>query len=289
MKNLVIYFWHLPRWFGLPVSTCAVVLGGLVSGATASQLAIAAGIGALLMAYAHTFNTFNDYVLTGFDKGDVRSRQKPYTSGQSLIALGLIRPGRVFWTGVLYLVLALGLVFALGENQIKWIPVLLTIPMTFAYSYGKKFYTCELVLALGFGPFAAMLGSAFSDHPDMWNSFLVGLPIGIIFGFGAEVYDQYFDADQNWDKGLRNIGALTWFYKLDVTGVVETFVILAYVVQVGLVYAGYLSSWTLLTILALPAILALRLVPRWGSLGILVGLFGVFAYCVLMVGGQAVG
>lgn len=60
-RDATIHLWILPRWFGVPISTAAVVLGGTISGASAYQILIATIIGALLMAWGHTMNSWIDY------------------------------------------------------------------------------------------------------------------------------------------------------------------------------------------------------------------------------------
>jgi hypothetical protein len=289
-ETLRIHLWVLPRWFAVPVSTGAVVLGGVVSGAPPFYLAMAALIGALLMGWSHAMNSWIDYELTGFDKGDEteRSHKKPYTGGQNLIAEGLC-PKKVLGNGLVWLGLALALTVFMAFKVSPWIllPVLLTIPMTFAYSYGKKFWMPEIVLGLGFGPIAAMLGAAGSPNPMMMNAFLVGIPIGILFGFGAEVYDQWYDADANWDRGLRNIGAVVWHKGFPVLLVVGAFVAVTFIAQATLINNGYLTSGTGITSFALlgfvPAILlrdARKPVVIMGALA------GVFIYSILLPLGQ---
>ncbi|GAI37162.1 unnamed protein product, partial [marine sediment metagenome] len=53
-----------------------------------------------------------------------------------------------------------------------------------------------------------MLGMASQPEPDFLLAFLAGIPILILFGYGAETMDQYTDASVNWMRGLRNFGAL---------------------------------------------------------------------------------
>lgn len=289
-EALRVHLWVLPRWFAVPVSTGAIVLGGVVSGAEPFYLGAVALIGALLMAWSHSMNSWIDYVLTGFDKGAEaeRSHEKPYTGGQSLIARGL-RPKEVLANGIGWLVLALALTIFMAFRVTPWIllPVLLTVPMTFAYSYGKKLWLPEIVLGLGFGPIAAMLGAAASPNPAILHAFLAAIPIGILFGYAAEVYDQWYDADANWERGLRNIGAWAWKKGVPVILVVGAFVAVAFLAQATLINNGYLVAGTGITSIALigfiPAIFfrdAKRPIVIMGALS------GVFIYSILLPLGQ---
>ena len=61
---------------------------------------------------------------------------------------------------------------------------------------------------------AAMLGAASAPGPDLWRAALASLPMGILFGYGAELVDQMIDAEANVPKGLRNMGAWCWKNKV---------------------------------------------------------------------------
>lgn len=266
-------------------------MGGAVAGTSILNLALVALVGALLMAWSHTMNTWNDWVLTGFDKGEEsdRSHKKPYSAGQNVIAEG-VSPTDVYLNGLAWLTGALALtVYLAGEvGPLIWLPVGLTIPMTFAYSYGKKYYLCELVLGLGFGPFAAMLGASVSDNPVLWKAFLVGIPIGIMFGFAAEAYDQWFDADANWDKGLRNIGAWTWRLGRSITAVVALLAAVAYASVLGLRLAGLLSEWAILSAIAFPGLIFMTFAEARSKPAIMAGLGAIFLFCILLAVGEVI-
>ncbi len=292
-SHLRVQLWVLPRWFALPVAIAAVILGGVVSGASPFELAVSSGIAGLLMAFAHTMNSILDYHVTGFDKGgeDERSLPKPYTAGQNLIANGYKTRYIVSNAGV-WLVLALALTaFAVAEwGSIVWMPVLLSLPLTVAYSLGKKYFLCETVLGLGFGPFAAMLGSAISPNPNMVEAFLVGIPIGIIFGFGAEAYDQWYDAEANWDRGLRNIGALAWRHDKSIGAIVLFFTSLGLFAQITLILFELLHPLSLLSIAAvLPLMTLLRPMEKRIKWSILATMVVMFLSCALMIVGHLIG
>lgn len=285
-----LHVWTLPRWFALPVSTSAIVLGGLVSGASACQLAAAAAIGACLMAWAHTMNTWADWVLTGFDKGESseRSRPKPYTAGQNVIAEGW-KPVHVLAVGLFWLWLGLfgAAVLSVSVGLLVMLPVLVSVPITFLYSYGKRFYLCEVALGLAFGPVAAMLGAAVADDPRLWQAFLAGIPIGVMFGFAAEAYDQWYDAEHNWERGLRNIGAWTWKVGGDIRWVVWALGGLALIAMTALVAAGVLQKAVLLAAVAWAPLALMWLWERESKRAIAAGLAAVFLFSVLMVVGEA--
>ena len=273
----------LPRWFSLPVSTSAIVLGGIISGASIPALALATAIGMLLMAYSHTMNSWIDYVMTGFDRGATRSKKKPYTSAQNLIEDG-ISSRFVLESGAAYALgaLALTLVAHALYGPLVWVPVLITIPLTFAYSYGKKLYLCELVLFLGFGPLAALLGASLSESPRIATSMLAAAPVGLMFGFAAEAYDQWYDAEKNWDRGLRNIGALVWKHKLNIVSTVTLLSLTAYVTQIALVLSGVLDMKTLISLLTLPALLIMIRLGVYSRYAVLAALGALSLYCVLI-------
>lgn len=286
---LLVHAWVLPRWFGLPVALAAVALGGVMSGASAFDLFLSCLIAALLMAWAHSSNAWIDYVVTGFDRGTPaeRSEKKPYTSGQNVIEEGTstwaVAANALFWLALALLITALA---STKYGPTVWLPVLLTAPLTFAYSLGKKYWLCETVLFFGFGPLAGMLGAAVSQDPQMLQAALATIPIGLIFGFAAEAYDQWYDAEHNWDRGLRNLGALAWKRGWDIQQVVGGLFIGTIAVHGILVLTGVLPSITLVGLL--PAFFAGNMIRDGGLAqkhrGTVLGVMALmFAYCALQV------
>lgn len=294
MHKLYIHLAVLPRWFGLPVAVPAIVLGGLISGASAFDLFLAVVTGVLLMAYAHSWNSLHDYTITGFDKGPLegRSRSKVYTGGQSVIAAGVISEREVFFNSMGWLLLSLVPIFLLSLWATPWIwlPWGLIVLCAPWYSEAKLRYHSEVPLGLGFGSFAAMLGASTVANPPLWTAFLAGLPIGIIFGVVAETSDQFEDWSVNWEKGLRNMGAVAGANKLDLAAFLGHLVLATYVVQGAIVLAGVLAPLTFLSLLALPLFwYCMLLLEANHRVGILLGLSFVFLFSILLTVGQGIG
>ncbi|MBA7713186.1 hypothetical protein ES703_122186 [subsurface metagenome] len=202
----------LGRFFALPCTVCAVLLGCTLGGSLSwlSAMVILAAI--FLMAYSHSFNTLLDYSWTGFDKGaeEERSKGKVYTKGQQAIAAGKLTPRGVLINGLVYLAISavfIGIV-AWKVSPIIWAVWGATALCTFWYSWGKLHWNCELALGTGFGPLAVMLGMASQPNPDFLLAFLAGIPFLILWGFAMETYDQWTDWEVNVPRGLKNLGAL---------------------------------------------------------------------------------
>lgn len=289
LAEMRTHLWVLPRWFPLPVSTSAVVLGGVLAGANWFQLLIAAVIGAFLMAWSHTMNSWNDYYLTGFDRGGEgeRSFRKPYTAGQNTIAEGY--DGRkVAVNGAAFLWVGLGCAVFASFIFGTWLPIAVaaaTSPLTFAYSYGKKYWLPETVLFVGFGPMAGLLGAsmATSDPSLLLDAALATIPIGIMFGFAGEIFDQWWDAEPNWDRGLRSIGAAAWRYFVPVSAPVFTFATLGVVAHVFLIQGGVLSGgWWWLYAIALLSLAALAHAQERRTWAVMALLGGLSLYCILI-------
>jgi len=162
-----------------------------------------------LMAAAHCLNSVFDWWL-GFDRGPIRSRAKPYTSGSQVIPLGLATPGQVL-TGALAWT-ALGMVSLL---PLLPLPGLLAFYPLFPwvlsgwYSLAKKSWHPEVPLTVGFGPVACLLGAGAVGEGLTWQVFLVGLLMGAPLGVVGESIDQLLDAPHN--PGLRDIGKLIYW------------------------------------------------------------------------------
>lgn len=283
-----------PRWFAAPIIVSSVVLGYVVS-APISWFVLAPILLALcVMAWSHTMNTYLDHEWTGFDKGESaeRSHPKPYTSGQQVIASGILSARQVLVIAVGWLLASsIALIYIHTRVESTWMVLFwaLSASVTFWYSWGKLHWHPELALGVGFGPLAALVGAAASPSPDYLRAILASIPIFLMFGFVAEIFDQWWDADTNWNRGLRNIGAWVWHTKRSVGIVVEVMVFATFLAQLLLVFVGVLSVWTSLTY---PAIFSLLLLPQaekrkpW-AVNLLLG--AVFYYCVALAVGQVIG
>ncbi len=291
MKDKIKTHIGLGRFFALPIVVCSVLLGIALVGHW-SWLSAMVALGAIFqMAYAHSFNTLLDYSWTSFDKGaeEERSKGKVYTKGQQTIAAGIMSPKEVLANGLVYL--AISGIF-IGIVAWKVSPVILIIwaaiaLMTFWYSWGKLHYQCELALGIGFGPLAVMLGMASQPNPDFLLAFLAGIPILILFGYGAETMDQFTDASVNWPRGLRNFGALVWKNDISITTFLAWLLAITFVSQLFLIVAGVLHPLTALTLITfLPFSVCLLFMQSKPNVGIIWGLGGIYLYGLLLLLGE---
>ena len=254
------YGFSLPRWFGLPGAVASVALGGVLTGQPPGIIALACLAGGLMMAYAHSYNSFADWQ-SGLDQGSEteRSHEKPYTGGQNIIAQGLVSLKEVGGVTLAYLLFSAiaTMMLATYTTPWVWLPWGLVAACAPLYSWGKFNYTCEWWLALGFGPLALMFGAAVAPGPEMARAFLAGIPFGLVFGYMAETVDQYLDADVNVPKGLRNLGALCWRRGWGLGTPLFLMALVTSAVHVVLIVSSVLSAMTGYTVLILPAIAAL--------------------------------
>lgn len=288
INKVSAYLWTLPRWFAAPAAVASVTLGGVLTGQSPGVIALASLAGALMMAYAHSWNSFQDWV-SGFDQGTAteRSHEKPYTGGQNLIAKGLVDPTEVFTVAMVYLALSFLVTWFLAAQTSQWVWLAWSLVASCAplYSWGKRTYTCELWLALGFGPLAVTFGAAVGPSPEMARAFLAGIPFGLVFGYMAELVDQYLDADVNVPKGLRNLGAWCWNQKfqLGLTIPLLLMAVIVSVVHIALAVAGIFHP---LTLFAIPAVFVTAVLGRRYELTpstIMVGLGMVLLYPLIIV------
>jgi hypothetical protein len=286
----------LPRWAFAPIGIASVLLGYIVSTDTYSWIIILPIICAMFgMAWAHTMNTYLDYHWTGLDKGgEGQSHAKPYSSGSQVIAreengssgIGTVSK-IVAITGIVYLTLSgatlIALAFIVDLPIWSTIPWVVLVGATFWYSWGKLHYQCEIALGVGFGPAAALLGAAITPDPDIVKVILTSMPILLIFGFVAEIYDQWYDADANLDRGLKNIGA--WVYKMQysLTHIIVWSIVIVIATHTLLVSYNYLDSFTFIACIVL--IFSIPFLPaaeRKESKSIIVLLFSCSLYVILL-------
>lgn len=291
MKEKIKAHLGLGRFFALPACVCAVLLGVALGGHW-SWLSVMVVLGALFeMAYAHSFNTLLDYSWTGFDKGleEERSKEKIYTKAQQPIAAGIMSPREVLVNGLVYLAISAiftGIV-AWQVSPIIWAIWGVTALCTFWYSWGKLHYQCELALGVGFGPLAVMLGMASQSEPDFLLAFLAGIPFLILWGFGAETIDQWTDAEPNWLRGLRNLGALLWKNNVSVNMFLAWLLAITFLSQLFLIAGGVLHPLTALSLISfIPFSFCLLYIEKELRTGVLWGLGGIFLHMLLLTLGQ---
>ncbi len=284
----------LGRFFALPVAASAVLLGVALGGHW-SWLSAMVCLGAIFqMAYAHSFNTLLDFSWTKFDKGteEERSKGKVYTHGQQAIAAGIMTPKGVLINGLVYLAISaifIGIV-AWKVSPMIWAVWGVTALCTFGYSWGKLHWSCEFFLGIGFGPLAVMLGMASQPDPDFLLAFLAGIPILILFGYGAETLDQHTDASVNWPRGLRNFGALVWKNNVSITTFIVWLLCATFLSQLFLIAAGVLHPLTALTLITLmPFSFCLLYLEMKPKVGIIWGLGGIYLYGLLLLLGEVFG
>lgn len=294
MMKLVL--WTLPRWFAAPVLISSVILGWVVSVPLSWWVLLPIACGLCMMAWGHTMNTLLDWSWTGLDKGlpDERSKPKPYTSGQQAIASGRMTENQVLivavsWAFVSAIPLAVVVLRHPEYLNAAWLIWAASVSVTFLYSWGKLHWCCELALGVGFGPLACLLGAVCTGSPDYSASLLVGLPVLLIFGGACEVFDQWWDAEANWDRGLRNIGAWVWKKGWPVRDVVGWIIAATFLVQVVLIIVGVLSLSTAPAYLAGIALFWLNKAAERKPWAVLLLLCAVFYYCVMLAVGQVIG
>lgn len=291
MEKLKLHI-GLTRSFALPVAACAVALGCVLAGASWWLTVLAVSAGAFMMFFAHTANAWLDFYWTRFDMGtaEERSRPKAYTEGQQPLAAGLVGGREVLANAFLCLAVSaiLTVFVAIHGSAWVWLGWGLAAASTFWYSWGKMHFQCELALGLGFGSFAVMYGACTAPNPELGTAFLAGLPFVLVWGFVAEVVDQFTDAEPNWPRGLRNLGALVWRNEVSISMFTAWLVAVTYLVQLVLVLGGILAWQTGLTLATfLPFSFCFLYLEKNLKAGVLWGLGAVFLYMALLTAGQA--
>ena len=266
MKKIAIHLITLPRWFATPFFGSSILLGVVLAEGNIFSLHALIGLvgGLMIMAGAHSFNTILDY-WTGLDRGSERSAEKSYTSGQSVIAKGLLSFNEVLGNAIGWYALAL---VPVGYLAIKISPVILPVAfiammMTFFYARGKFNWTHELVLGIGAGPIPVLFGM-FSVNPSPpWLMGLVAsVPVGVILSFAGLAIDEYPDAEANLKKGVRSIAYKVWEYKVDLASYVNFWLVFIFIYQIFLISVGILAPATAITFILVPFMLGLGVMVR---------------------------
>ena len=276
MKKLLIHI-GLTRPFALPIVVVCVLLGVFAVGTLSITAIYLVLSGVFMMAYAHTLNSYLDYYWTKLDQGDHRSKAKPYTGGQQYLADGRITGTEILINGTICLSISALFAF-LSDSPTVWLPWLILTPLTFWYSWAKLHWHPEIPLTLGFGTCSTWLGMAAAGNIDWLRGLIISLPVAFLFGVVCEAVDQAIDVEENWAKGLRNLGAwLKYKYGILYGTMIAVGSALTYGIQLILVpqHTGYTPMAAALLLAAVITI------DRWLTLGLILGLLGVFTYSVL--------
>ena len=131
---------------------------------------------------------------------------------------------------------------------------------------------------------------ASQPNPDYLLAFLAGIPILIIWGYGAETMDQFIDAEPNWPRGLRNFGALVWKNKVSISMFIVWLLCATFLSQLFLIAAGVLRPLTALSLITfIPFSFCLIFLEMKPKVGIIWGLGGIYLYALLLFLGEVLG
>jgi len=293
MNRLIAHLVVLPRWFATLAAVTAIIFGGLLVGAGAFDLFVAVLAGLLLMAYAHSWNSYHDWAITGFDKGPAegRSKIKLYTSGQSLLAQGILSEQEVLANSLVWLILSVPATLYLSLNSTNWVWLVWGLVVLCApwYSFAKKLWHPDLPLGFGFATCAVWLGMCCVGQPDWDTGFLASLPLFILWGTGAEHVDQGIDYESDWKKGGRSLGLWMKYVGVSFGWSITWLVMLIYLLQVMLISIGILAPWTALTFIAIaPFMVCATAIHTDMRTAIIWGLAAIFLYQTLIAVGQGV-
>ena len=260
--KLKAWLWTLERYFALPFFGGSLLLGVVLAGGSLRSLDtwLAFIMGTALMCAGHVWNGFLDYQ-AGLDKGEAgdRSAEKAYSGGQSLLASGVVTLKEVIAIAVIWDVIGSGLAIYLA-TQTGWqiiLIALLSIVVPFAYTPAKFSYFHELVLFIGAGPLAALIGMySVSPNPTWWIGIAASAPAGLILSFVGLPLDEYPDAEANLKKGVKSVAYKVWEYGVDLGFYLLAWIMFVYLLQLFLIAVGILAPLTWLTFVLVPPFMA---------------------------------
>ncbi len=293
--KLKAHLWTLPRWFAAPLVAAPVLLGGLLAGGITFNTWMGVLAALLTFAGALSFNSFLDYAWTGLDKGDTtdRSAEKDYCGAQSLIARGVVSTGEVAINAVLWYLLALipAVYLAINVGWMILVLILVSMLVTFWYSWAKFNWTHELSLAVGTAPLPVLIGMfATSVSPPWLTGLAACVPFAIIHSFAGLALDEWPDAEANLKKGVKSIAFKVWENGVSLEWYLSTWFLFMYLYQIFLISIGILVPLTALSFIPFPILMGCMVFlkknfRKVAGITVLIAL----SYPVLLVLGQAFG
>ena len=260
-SKLKAHLWTLGRFFALPFFGVTLLCGAVIAGGSLGDLNVWLAFIAVtfVMAGGHSFNTLLDTVWTKLDSGEDTSVSKGYAGGCNVITDGILSPREVLANALTWY--AIGTIFlailAVRTTPLVFIPGVIGMLVTFWYSK-SKFTTWSHELALAAGPLLAAVMGALSTGSGEWvNSFLVALPIVLIFSYAGLALDEHPDAEANLKKGVKSLPYKVWEFGFDLSSYLLFWFFLAYLVQVFFIAVDILAPLTGLTFVLLPLLIGL--------------------------------
>jgi 1,4-dihydroxy-2-naphthoate octaprenyltransferase len=253
-EKIRTHLWTLGRWFALPFFGVSVLIGAvLASGNLTLNTWLAFITTALLMAGGHSFNTYLDTTWTKLDTKESHSVEKGYTAGSIVITGGWASEKEVLINAIAWYILGLipGIWLAVTVTPWVLVPIIYGMAITFIYCWSKFSYFHEAVLASG--PIAGAVLGALSTGTGEWlNALLVSIPIVLIFSYAGLALDEYPDAPQNLDKGVKSLAFKCYEFGYDLPTYIMLWVFTAFLVQLFFITIGLLKPLTAFTLIVLP-------------------------------------
>jgi len=260
-SKLKAHLWTLGRFFALPFFGVTLLCGAVIAGGSLGDLNVWLAFIAVtfVMAGGHSFNTLLDTEWTKLDKGEDTSVSKGYAAGTNVINSGILTAREVLANALTWY--AIGTIFlailAVRTTPMVFIPGVIGMLVTFWYSK-SKFTTWSHELALAAGPLlAAVLGALSTGSGEWVNSFLIALPIVLVFSYAGLALDEHPDAEANLKKGVKSLPYKVWEFGFDLSSYLLFWFFLAYLVQVFFIAVDILAPLTGLTFVLLPLLIGL--------------------------------
>jgi len=260
-SKLKAHLWTLGRFFALPFFGVTLLCGAVIAGGSLGDINVWLAFIAVtfVMAGGHSFNTLLDTEWTKLDKGEDTSVSKGYAAGTNVINSGILTAREVLGNALTWY--AIGTIFlailAARTTPMVFIPGVIGMLVTFWYSK-SKFTTWSHELALASGPLlAAVLGALSTGSGEWVNSFLIALPIVLVFSYAGLALDEHPDAEANLKKGVKSLPYKVWEFGFDLSSYLLFWFFLAYLVQVFFIAVDILAPLTGLTFVLLPLLIGL--------------------------------
>ena len=284
------------RLFPLPVMVATILLGGLLAGGITAGVWVAVLCCFFVMIAGHYYNSWADHRY-GLDRGDVRSVEKIYAGGSSVIPLGLASPMEVLVWSLAFYSASAGLAAILCVHvQSLWPLLGWGLGVTAAPIYAPGFMKglkyigfpeyCGLV---GFGIGGCTLGYAAVAGAMSWVPVLCGVAITMPFA-ACWFADQYPDAQSDYTKGIRNLGTMLWVLHVPLGPHFLAVSLFCYWFLTIPVILGWLSPWVFISVATYPlALIAAMLVDRDFNKGVGFGFMWMTLMAILITVGQVIG
>lgn len=239
------------RIFVIPWMIVNTFLGATLAGFDLWRWIAAFTAVSCVLLSGHFINAWRDFI-KGIDSVKNGSKEKPYSSGNQILPLGLLSVRTIKASAAALLLLSFMILFSSAPNRPDvFIIYLVGVVMALTYT--------DFFKPKGFGEIALFLGHGIGATAFAYTMIapfdVTALSIGVLLGFWSGIIytlDQYQDLKTDFQHKIKNVAQIMFKANIRVSQLWYFLITASITMQVVMVIFGWIPLATLGTIFLLP-------------------------------------